>query len=121
MVELYTNETWLQTVFITFIVGCGCAWRAGHSLALTWRPLRAAIGAMVLLGLGVRFLHFALFGEPLFAPAAYGFETACLIVAATLAWRQARARQMARQYYWLYEMNGPLSWRLRQDGAAKET
>jgi hypothetical protein len=26
---------------------------------------------------------------------------------------------MVRQYYWLYEADGPLSWRPRQNGAAK--
>ena len=119
MSALYTEETLLQTIFITFIVGCGCAWQAGRSIALTWRPLAAVIRSMILLGFAVRFLHFALFQETLFAPLAYLFETACLILMASLAWRYTRARQMVRQYYWLYEPNGLLSWRPRQDGAAK--
>jgi hypothetical protein len=119
MSALYSNEALLQTIFITFVVGCGCAWQAGRSIALTWRPLAAVIRAMILLGLAVRFLHFALFQETLFAPVAYLFETACLTIVASLAWRYTRAQQMIRQYYWLYEANGPLGWRPRQDGAAK--
>ena len=43
MSALYTEETLLQTFFITFIVGCGCAWQAGRSIAQTWRPLWAVI------------------------------------------------------------------------------
>jgi hypothetical protein len=119
MDALYTNETILQTIFITFVVGCGCAWQAGRSIALTWRPLAAVIRAMLLLGLAVRFLHFALFQEALLMPAAYLFETACLIAVASLAWRYTRAQQMTRQYYWLYEARGPLGWRRRQNGSAK--
>jgi hypothetical protein len=121
MSALYTEETLLQTIFITFIVGCGCAWQTGRSMALTWRPLSAVIRAMILLGFAVRFLHFALFQETLVVPLAYLFETACLILTASLAWRFTRVRQMLRQYYWLYEANGPLGWRARQDGAAKGT
>ena len=75
MSALYTEETLLQTIFITLIVGCGCAWQAGRSIALTWRPLSSVIRAMILLGFAVRFLHFALFQETLFAPLAYVFET----------------------------------------------
>jgi hypothetical protein len=121
MSALYTEETLLQTIFITFIVGCGCAWQAGRSIALTWQPLWVVIRAMILLGFAVRFLHFALFQEQLFVPLAYLFETACLIVTASLAWRYTRTRQMIRQYYWLYEASGPLSWRPRADGAANDT
>jgi hypothetical protein len=119
MSALYTEETLLQMIFVSFIVGCGCAWQAGRSIALTWRPLSAVIRAMFLLGFAVRFLHFALFQEALFVPLAYMFETACLIVTASLAWRYTRAQQMIRQYYWLYEANGPLGWRPRQDAEAK--
>jgi len=120
MNALYAEETLLQTIFITFIVGCGCAWQAGRSIALTWRPLSAVIRAMILLGFAVRFLHFALFQEMLFVPLAYLFETACLILTASLAWRYTRTRQMIRQYYWLYEATGPLSWRPRQDDPAND-
>jgi len=116
--QLYGQESLLQTIFVTFMVGCGCAWQAGRSIALTWRPLSAVIRAMILLGFAVRFLHFALFEEALFVPLAYLFETAFLILTASLAWRFTRAQQMVRQYYWLYEADGPLSWRPRQDGAA---
>ena len=72
MSALYTQESLLQIIFITFIVGCGCAWQAGRSMALTWRPLSAVIRAMILLGFAVRFLHFALFQRPQDAPQSCG-------------------------------------------------
>jgi hypothetical protein len=120
MSTLYVNEALLQTIFVTFVVGCGCAWQAGRSIALTWRSAWTAVRAMVLLGLAVRFLHFALFREPLLLPLSYLFETTCLIIVAVVAWRYTRAQQMVRQYYWLYESNGPLGWRPRQDATAKD-
>ena len=116
--EFYTNETLLQTLFIT-LVGCGCAWQMGRSIAQTWRPIGNVVLAAILLGCAVRFLHFALFEEALFAPFAYLFETACLMIVAAIAWRYTRARQMIRQYYWLYEPSGPLGWRPRQDATTK--
>ena len=119
MSALYSNETLLQTIFITFVIGCGCAWRAGQSIARNWRSVWTAVRAMILLGFAIRFLHFALFKEPLFAPASYLFETACLIAVAAVSWRYTRARQMVVQYYWLYEASGPLGWRPRQNAEVK--
>jgi hypothetical protein len=119
MTPLYANESLLQVILITFVLGCGCAWLAGRAIALTWRSVWAALRAMILLGAAVRFLHFALFEETLFSPATYLFETACLMIVAAVAWRFTRARQMVRQYYWLYEPNGWLGWRTRENGAAK--
>jgi hypothetical protein len=119
MTALYDNESLLQTIFITVVVGGGCAWQMGRSMALTWRPLPNVVVASLLLGAAVRFLHFALFQETLFAPVDYAIETACLTLAALLSWRSTRARQMVQQYYWLYEAHGPLGWRARQDDTPK--
>lgn len=119
MPQLYTADSFLHVLFLTFVLGCGCAWMAGRAIAQSWRPARVAVAAMVLLGGAVRFLHFALFQEPLLEPVTYLFETSCLIAVALVSWRYARAQQMIRQYYWLYEADGPLNWRLRQDVPAK--
>ena len=73
---------------------------------------------MIPLGMAVRFVHFALFNETLLQPRTYLIETAILIVVACLSFQRTRARQMVTQYYWLYEPNGPLGWRLRQDAPA---
>jgi hypothetical protein len=92
---------------------------AGRAIAMSWRPAGYAAGAMVLMGFALRFLHFALFEEPLLEPLTWVFETICLIAVALLSWRFARAGQMVQQYYWLYEPAGPLGWRLRQNVSAK--
>ena len=113
MSDLLSTDALLRILFITIVLGCGCAWLAGRAIALTWRPPVMVLGAAVLMGLAVRFVHFALFQEPLFAPLTLLVETAVLFAVALLAYRRTRALQMVRQYYWLYEANGPLGWRLR--------
>lgn len=117
--SLYANESVFQIIFVTVVIGCGCAWMTGRAIARTWRSAWVAVAAMLGLGLVVRFFHFALFDEHLVAPATYAFETAWLIVTALLAWRFTRTQQMVRQYYWLYEPAGPLGWKLRQDVSGK--
>lgn len=119
MASLYANESVIQVLLVTLALGGGCAVLAGRAIALTWRGPWVAVAAMIPMGLAVRFVHFALFGETLVEPRAYLVETAILIVAATLSFRLTRVRQMVRQYYWLYERRGPLGWRLRQDAPSQ--
>lgn len=117
--QLYSNESIFQVLFVTLVLGGGCALLAGRAIALTWRGIGIAAIAMVPLGLAVRFVHFALFNEILLQPQTYIIETAILIAVSCLSFQRTRAQQMVRQYYWLYEPNGPLGWRLRQDAPAK--
>src|SRR5262249_17407751 len=100
--------------------GCGAAALAGRAIALTWRSPLMVLGAAVLMGAAVRFIHFALFGDALLDRAGFVAETMILLAAALLAWRRTRALQMVRQYYWLYEPNGWLGWRLRQDASPRK-
>lgn len=119
MPRLYADGSLLHVLFLTFILGGGCAWMAGRAIAQSWRPAWIAAIAMVPMGFALQFLHFALFQEPLLEPVIWILETTSLMAVALLSWRYARASQMVRQYYWLYEPAGPLSWRLRQDVPAK--
>ena len=72
---------------------------------------------MALIAIAVRFLHFALFQEPFFAPRTTTAEFIALLCVGFLAWRRTRTCQMTEQYYWLYEANGPLGWRPRHHTA----
>jgi hypothetical protein len=111
MGELYRNESVLNVALVTFLLGGGAAWLAGRAIAETWRPIRHAIAAMLLLGAAVRFVHFALFQAELLSLPSYIADAAFLLVTGCLAWRATRARQMATQYPWLYTRTGPLTWR----------
>lgn len=119
MTSLYSNESIIQVLFVTLILGGGCAWLAGRAIALTWRGIWIVAAAMIPMAMAVRFVHFALFNETLLVPQTYAVETIILLLVACLAFQRTRALQMVRQYYWLYEPNGPLGWRLRQDAPVK--
>ena len=119
MTSLYANESVFQVLFVTLVLGGGCALLAGRAIALTWRSIWIVVAAMIPMGLAVRFVHFALFNETLLAPLAFVVETIILLIVACLAFQRTRALQMVRQYYWLYEPSGLLGWRLRQDAPAK--
>jgi hypothetical protein len=89
------------------------AFMTGQATAVTWKPAWHALVYALLLGLGDRFLAYALFGGRLLSPAGYLIDTATLAAIALLAWRLGRARKMVSQYPWLYERAGPLAWRSR--------
>ena len=113
MNDLYTEESLLQVILITGVIGGGAAFLAGRAIAQTWRPFWNVLVYMAMLGAAVRFVHFALFEAHLLSPASYIVDTLYLTVMGALAWRMARAAQMATQYYWLYERTSPLTWRAR--------
>ncbi len=121
MDNFYNNESIFQIVFVTLILGGGCALLAGRAIANTWRGIAIAIAAAFPVAAAVRFVHFALFNEKLLAPKSYFFEVLILLAVICLSFQRTRAVQMVRQYYWLYERSGPLSWRLRQDAPLKST
>jgi hypothetical protein len=109
----YTDEPLLQIVLVSGVIGGGAAWLAGRAVARTWRPLGHVIAYMVLLGAVVRFVHFSLFEATLLAPLSYAADTAYLLLAGALSWRITLTNQMVKQYDWLYERAGPLTWRKR--------
>jgi hypothetical protein len=108
---VYASETWLQVVMITGVIGGGAAALAGRAIAATWRPAWHVAGYMLLLGAGVRFLHFALFQGNILSLPSYVADTAYLILVSGIAFRATRAAQIVRQYPWLYARTGALTWR----------
>jgi hypothetical protein len=114
MSELYATETSPQVVLLTGVIGGGAALLAGRAISLTWRPYWYVIAYMLLLGAGVRFLHFALFRADILSLPSYLVDTLYLVAVGSVAFRMTRTGQMARQYPWLYERTGPFSWRERR-------
>jgi hypothetical protein len=99
---------------LTLLLFGGAALATGRALARHWRPLWHALPYALLLGLGDRFLLYALFDGELMSASGYAIATAILIVLCLLAYRVTQVRIMLRQYPWLYEAAGPFSWRERR-------
>jgi len=113
LAAFYGQESLLQILFVTCLLGGGAAWIAGHTLANNWRPFWQTLLYLLLVAAAVRFVHFALFQADLFSPSAFVCDAAFLVLAGGLSWRMARVKRMVQQYGWLYERSGPLAWRKR--------
>lgn len=100
-------------VLVTLLLGGGAAWLTGRAIAATWRPWWQLVGYMLILGMTVRFIHFALFGGTLLSLYYYVIDTALCFIISLFGYGAARATQMITQYHWLHERTGPFSWRRR--------
>ncbi len=104
------NGLW-TFILVTLLMGGLAAFASGKAIAQTWRPFWQVPLYTLVVAAAVRFLHFALFEEPLASLPSYAVDFAIAFAAASLGYRLARARQMAVQYGWLYRRSGPLGWR----------
>ena len=99
-------------IVLTLILGGAGAWAAGRALARTWRPIFMIAIYMLGLTAGVRFLHFALYGEELLSLHYFVVAYVWTLAVSLLGYRYMRAAQMATQYSWAYERAG-FNWRLK--------
>jgi hypothetical protein len=97
---------------LTLLFGAA-ALATGRALARHWRPAWQTLPYAALLGAGDRFLVYALFDGELLSVSGYVLGALILLALAFLAYRLILVRGMVRQYPWLYETSGPLSWRRR--------
>lgn len=86
----------------------------GQALARNWRPAWQIVPYTLLLGIGDRFLLYALFEGMLLSAAGYVLTAMLLMIVAAVAWRRTQVWRMVTQYPWLYERAGWLAWRARQ-------
>lgn len=101
------------SVFIGLtVIGMGfAAVMIGQALALAWKPAWQVSAYGLLLGVGDRFLTFALFQGKLLSLTGYLADTAVLVAIALVAFRINRAHRMVSQYPWLYRRDGLFNWR----------
>ena len=93
------NGHWIY-LLVTVILGGGTAYVTGRSIAETWRPFWQALAYVLLLGLVVRFIHFALYEEVLVSIRNYLVDIAVLAVLAIVGYLIARRGQMLVLYGW---------------------
>jgi uncharacterized protein DUF6867 len=117
--EFLTAERSLFVFFLaTVLMGGGASWQAGRVIASAWRPWWRVILPMLLLGLAVRFIHFAVFRSVFLSPHYYLVDTAVCLAFGLLSFRLTRVRQMVTRYDWINERAGFLGWRRRGQEAA---
>jgi hypothetical protein len=108
---LYEEPSFWLFALVTVVMGGWAAWMTGRAMAVTWQPYLLGVAYFLLLAAAVRFIHYALFGGTLLSLHYYVVDALVLVALGSLGFRYTRARQMARQYRWLYERSGPLTWR----------
>lgn len=111
---LYEEPSAWLFLFVTVVMGGWLAWMTGRAIALTWRPQYQLVIYVLVLGLGIRFIHFALFEATLLTLHYYIVDSIVLMAFAFAGWRYNRARQMTTQYHWLFERSGPFGWKPRE-------
>jgi hypothetical protein len=120
--ELLSEENSLGVfLLVSVFLGGGAAWLAGRAIAATWRPWWHVALYMLVLGLAVRFLHFALFDAKFLSPHYYLVDYAVCLGFGYLGFRLMRVDQMVSRYSWINERAGLLRWRPRDATAAGNT
>jgi hypothetical protein len=118
---LYEEDSLGVFLLVSVVLGGGAAWLAGRAIAATWRPWWHVTFYMLILGLAVRFLHFALFGATLLSLHYYLVDASICLGLGLLGFRVARAAQMATQYRWINVRTGAFSWSRRRQQAGGAT
>jgi hypothetical protein len=116
---LYEEPTVWLFLLVTVVMGGWLAWMSGRAVAKAWKPTFQLVLYILVLGLAVRFIHFALFEATLLTLHYYIVDTIVLMAFGFAGWRYNRARQMATQYRWLFERTDPFSWKAREGAKIK--
>jgi hypothetical protein len=117
---LYEEGSFGVFLLVTVAMGGGAAWMSGRAIAATWRPWWHILTYMLILGAGVRFIHFALFEGTMLSPYYYAVDTTVCLAFAFLGFRLTRTRQMCRQYGFRTVRTGLLTWARRSAASPAE-
>ena len=109
----WLGDTLGTVLLFNFVLVGPAAFAAGQGVAITWRSLRQLVLYSALLSLGLRFFDYALAGGELWSIGGFFLGWLVQFAIAAFAYRLTRARQMVRQYPWLYERKGLLGWEER--------
>ena len=121
MLDILGVPNIVVTIGVTVILLGFAAMMTGQALAATWRPYWHAIPYSILLAGGDRFLIWGLFGGNGTSVSGYLIDWVYLLVVATASYRATLARQMVKQYPWLYQRTGVFSWRELPEAAKEQS
>jgi hypothetical protein len=112
MFDWFGDTLAMVLLFNLLLVG-PASFTAGQGVAVTWRPWPQVIGYAGLLSAGLRFFDYALANGELWSIGGFLLGWLVQLAIASLAFQLTRARQMVRQYPWLYRRKGLLGWEER--------
>ncbi len=110
---LYEEPSIWLFLLVTCIMGGWGAWMTGRAMASSWQRYPVLVGYLVILGLAVRYIHFALFDGTLLSLHYYLVDLVVVQIIGAIGYRFTRVAQMTDKYRWLYLPNGPLFWKDR--------
>jgi uncharacterized protein DUF6867 len=110
---VWLGDTLFNVLLFNIVLVGPASFAMGHAMAITWRPWRRIILYSALLSAALRFLDYALANGELWSVAGFLLGWAVQLAFSAFAYRLTRARQMARQYPWLYQRKGLLGWEER--------
>ena len=116
---LYEEGSFGVFLLVTVAMGGGAAWLSGRAIAATWRPWWQIVAYMLILGVAVRFIHFALFEGTLLSPYYYLIDAVVCLLFGFFGFRVTRARQMTTQYGFRNVRTGLVSWARRSAASAR--
>jgi hypothetical protein len=96
---------------LVVLLGFWTAWRTGKSVADGWEDYPKVVLYTLLLGVVMRFLHYALFAGPMLDAFYYVTDVVLLLAFATVGFRMRRTSQMVDKYYWLYDRTSAFSYK----------
>jgi len=110
---IWLGDTLFNVLLFNIVLVGPASFAMGHAMAITWRPWSRIILYSAFLSAALRFLDYALANGELWSVAGFLLGWAVQLAFSAFAYRLTRARQMARQYPWLYQRKGLLGWEER--------
>jgi len=109
----WVGDTLGAVLLFNLVLVGPASFAAGQGVASTWRSRRQVVLYSAMLSMGLRFFDYALADGELWSIGGFVLGWLVQFGIAGLAWRMTRARQMVRQYPWLYRRKGLLGWEER--------
>lgn len=116
MTDWLGADVLVYVVLVVVLMG-SAAVATGRAVARTWRPVWQVCWYALLVTAAARFLLYALFDGQLLSVSGWITDYGVLAGWAVLGYRVARVRKLTRQYPWIYERRGMMSYRVRSNAA----
>ncbi|OWV93610.1 DUF6867 family protein [Rhizobium sp. R693] len=112
MQNIFYEETSIwQFLFVTCLLGGWAAWMTGKAAARTWTSYLKLFFYILGLGVGIRFIHHALFQGSMVSIHYFIVDIIVLMILGFLGYQYTRTNQMVGQYRWLYRKTSLFSWK----------